>query len=100
MSVLEGWEMVHQESSACGGQVQAAAGHCVFRDPGCTGTQDWESLGHASLCSCKCTHEPTALFLHPQTRPSLDPSVLMCISTYLLLCHQFEGLFCLCSLPP
>lgn len=100
MSVCEGWEMVHQESSACGGRVQAAAARWACRDPACTETHGWESLGHASHCSCKCTDKPTGLFLHPQTHPSLHPSVFMCIYIHLFLCHQFEGLFCLCSLPP
>lgn len=60
--------MVHQESA---GRALAAAGHWACRNPACTETQGWESLG----CSCKCTQEPTALFLHPQTHPSLHPSV-------------------------
>lgn len=99
MSIHQRWETVHQQSGACGGQVQAAAGRWACGDPACTETQGWESLGHTGPCSCKCTHEPTVLFLHPQTHASLRPSVFMCICTHLFLCHQFEELFCLYSLP-
>lgn len=99
MSICEGWETVHQQSSACRGRAQAAAGHWAYGDAACTATQGWESPGHASPCSCKCTHESTVLFLHPRTHPSLHPSVFVSFYTHLFLCHQFEGLFCLCSLP-